>query len=806
MYELAQGQKLNERFTLLRPLGRGGMGEVWLVDDNELEEQLVAKIVPPDASEEHVQLLRRECRHARRLVHPHIVPVYEFHRGDEVSFITMAHVEGEDLGRFRGKSPDEIVELVSPIADALDYAHRQGVVHRDLKVSNILVDEQGQPRLLDFGIAGLLEPEPGELTLSGGGSRYSMSPQQADGEAPQPADDIYAFGVLLYELVTGEPPFWPDITRDRIRSEAPAPMTSTYRLPEMLRSLVSDLLKKTPGERPPDMGAVKSALKVVARDLGGEVIETPVVAKKDVTLQPPPRVGVSSRVSPQAFHPINDASGRPARPSPITERSPESLRRSSLGWPTVALFSVLLLVAAFVVFYLPNWVDEKDAATQSEPSAAESEAGMESDLHATPQEVTASSIENLEEQAFAESQAEQVLERVLRQKDALESNGASSWGGEDFRRALKSIAEGNAHFESKDYDRATSAYEQAGQYLREVRSNAQSILREALDLGRRALASGDAEASAEAFRLATTIEPGNAEAKTGLARARVLNDVLMLVAQGEEYERRGDLPRATESYKKAAQLDSLSRPVQLALARVDESATERAFQSAMSEGIAALERKDYEAARKAFQQANAIRPNAPGIADGLAQVEEGHRLDMIALHREKALTFEEQEDWHQASEQYRKVLDLDATVQFAQLGKQRADERADLSDRLEFHIKNPGRLSDRRVLEEAATILDTAKAIAPTGPKLQQQVAGLGELVAKMSVPIRVELVSDGETDVIIYRVGRLGPFERHAMDLRPGTYTVVGTRKGYRDVRLQLAVVAGKKPEPLVVRCKEKI
>ena len=281
---------------------------------------------------------------------------------------------------------------------------------------------------------------------------------------------------------------------------------------------------------------------------------------------------------------------------------------------------------------------------------------------------------------------------------------------------------------------------------------------------------------------------------------------LMLVAEGEEYERRGDLRRATESYKKAAQLDSLSRPVQLALARVDKSATEQAFRNAMSEGMAALERKDYETARKAFRQANAIKPNQPGIADGLARVEEGQRLDTISQHREKARAFEEQEGWRQASEQYQKVLDLDATVQFAQLGKQETDERADLSDRLDFHIKNPERLSDGRVLEEAVTILDSAESIEPAGPKLQQQITSLGEVVAKMSVPMRVELVSDGMTEVVIYRVTRLGTFERRRLDLRPGTYTVVGTRNGYRDVRLELTVVAGKEPEPLVVRCKEKI
>ena len=432
MYELAQGQKLNERFTLRRLLGKGGMGEVWLVDDGELEEQVVAKIVPPDAPEERRHLLRRECRHARRLVHPHIVPVFEFHRGDEVSFITMAHVEGEDLGRYRGKPPAEIIGLLLPIADAIDYAHRQGVIHRDLKVSNILVGAKGQPRLLDFGIAGLLEPAPGEITLSGGGSRYSMSPQQVDGDAPQPADDIYAFGVLLYELVTGEPPFWPDITRERIRSETPAPMRSAYPIPETLQSLVSDLLKKEPSSRPADMGAVKSVLTTVERELAEKETQIPAVPRKDIKVRPPPRIGVSSRVSPEAYRPINDASDPQGSRAPSGERSPNALPRSSMGWPTIALFSGLLLVAAFVFFFLPQWVSERKVPTQSETPARDSETVTGSDPSEPRAEFSPSPIEDLQERAVLESQAEQILERVLRQKEILESSGASSWGGGGF--------------------------------------------------------------------------------------------------------------------------------------------------------------------------------------------------------------------------------------------------------------------------------------------------------------------------------------------------------------------------------------
>ena len=162
MSELVGGNSLNTRFKLIRPLGKGGMAHVWLVRDLELDEEMVAKILPPNASDELVALLRRECQQARRLVHPNIPRVFDFHRGDSGHhFISMVHVDGEDLGRFRGRAPNEILSLAIPIADALAYSHRMGVVHRDVKVSNVIVDAGQRPQLIDFGIAGLLGEEPG---------------------------------------------------------------------------------------------------------------------------------------------------------------------------------------------------------------------------------------------------------------------------------------------------------------------------------------------------------------------------------------------------------------------------------------------------------------------------------------------------------------------------------------------------------------------------------------------------------------------------------------------------------------------
>ena len=234
--------------------------------------------------------------------------------------------------------------------------------------------------------------------------------------------------------------------------------------------------------------------------------------------------------------------------------------------------------------------------------------------------------------------------------------------------------------------------------------------------------------------------------------------------------------------------------------------TEQAFIEVMSQGMAALERGDYRAARDAFQRANGMRPAAAQVADGLTQAEQGLNLEAMAAHREKALAFEAREAWREAAKHYQAVLELDPAIRFAQQGKARSLERAELSKLLEFQLKNPSRLSDDKVLEEASALLSTSSGIEPAGPELRRQLSALEALIAKASMQVRVAFESDDLTEVVIYKVGRLGKFAHRELDLRPGTYTVVGSRRGYQDVRRQLVVSAGVGPERLVVRCEVKI
>ena len=758
MTALAPGRILGERFRLIRRLGEGGMGEVWLVEDLELSDRVVAKMVPRGATEDQLTLLRRECRHARKLVHSNIVPVYDFHRASGVCFITMAYVEGADIGSLRTRPIEDVLPPLIAVAGALAYAHARGIVHRDLKVANVLIDNNGEPQLLDFGISGLVAQERSVdgIIIKGGGSEGSASPQQLAGASPSVTDDIYAFGMLARDLLSGQ------------------------ELPMQLDTLLNAATNREARHRPQTMSEVESAL---------EAALNPPPAK-DVKLTPPPRV---SRVDPIAPVQVGTREA-PTIPSVRLERH---ISRGGVGSKTIAAFIVAFALAAGVFIVLPRWVNESAStpvtAEQGEQTTAPPPALEETDV-------------DLEDLAQEMAEAENVLARAVALRESLDARSAGVWGGDGYRDALEALTRGEEQMGRRAFTEAEASFQNALSELESVRASSSTIAANALRRGREALAAGSSTEAEDSFALALQIQPSSTQAQRGLERAKVLDEVRNLVANGEELERRGELEGAADSFRKAVALDALARAAQQGLARIDARASEEVFTLAMSEAVAALNRRDFEVARAGFERARAIKPDAPGIADGLEAVEDGERVQAIALHREKAMSFETQEAWRSAEQQYQAVLDMDDTIRFAQEGKARAVVRADLSEKLEFHIGHPARLAEDKVLEEASTLLDNASGVSSLGPKLERQIARLTDLVAEFSTPVQVRLLSDGRTEVVVYKIGTLGKFATHALVLRPGTYTVVGRRQGYRDVRHRLVVRADAPPAPLDVRCEEEI
>ena len=193
------------RFHLLRELGRGAQAQVWLAHDPRLDREVALKLLDPSADADAVSLWLHEARAVSRLTHPHIVPVFEADEHDGQSYLVFEFVDGPTLSEARRQRPRlparEAVTLLLGGLDALAAAHEQGIVHRDLKPSNILLGRDGRARVMDFGIAARTAQGDGRIV----GSPGYMSPEAARGEAPVPAMDVFAAGVVLGELLAGAP-------------------------------------------------------------------------------------------------------------------------------------------------------------------------------------------------------------------------------------------------------------------------------------------------------------------------------------------------------------------------------------------------------------------------------------------------------------------------------------------------------------------------------------------------------------------------------------------------------------------------
>lgn len=253
-------QALAGRYSLERELGHGGMGIVFLAREVSLDRPVALKLLPPRLAAQPAARDRflREARTAARLSHPNIVQVFSVDEVGDLVFIAMAYIEGESLGervRTRGpRPPSEVTRILREVAWALGYAHAQGVVHRDVKPDNILLESaSGRALVADFGIASLAEnvEQDGENRISG--TAEFMSPEQALGEAVGPASDTYSLGVVGYYALSGRFPFegsTPAIVLAKHISEPPPPLTSvTHSVPGKLTRAIERCLAKNPADR-----------------------------------------------------------------------------------------------------------------------------------------------------------------------------------------------------------------------------------------------------------------------------------------------------------------------------------------------------------------------------------------------------------------------------------------------------------------------------------------------------------------------------------------------------------------------------
>jgi tetratricopeptide (TPR) repeat protein len=456
----------------------------------------------------------------------------------------------------------------------------------------------------------------------------------------------------------------------------------------------------------------------------------------------------------------------------------------------------LSLVASlvFVFGYLPDRVEEAqlheaDSAPQIETAVADA-----------PRRLSE------EELAAFRDEAEDLRFQLLEQREELDARSAASWGNEIWANYETEVRAGDDALLANQLPEAVEYYQAALASGEALFGVSQEIMSQAQAAGEDAIAAGDPELARTQFELVLAVDPDDRAASRGLERATVLPDLLDAMRRGDQLRSQGDLEAAAEAYREVLALDGNWAAARTALDEVSVRLAESRFESLLSTGFAALGEGRFDSAIESFNAAAAMRPGSEAARDGLAQAEQQQLLNSIVIAEVRGMAFERRELWDEAMARYREALEVDPTLSFAIEGLERAQRRADLQAKIDALIDSPRLLLSDEVLQDANSVLVEARAIDNPGPAHTSRAERLAALIDLAATPIDVTLVSDNVTEVTIYRVGELGTFTSKQLSLKPGQYTAVGARRGFRDVRQPFTVLPGRDIGPVTVVCVEPI
>ena len=350
----------NDRYELHRQIARGGMADVYLARDLLLDRPVAVKVLFDQFSKDQqfVERFRREAQRAANLNHPNIVSVFDWGEERGTYFIVMEYVEGRSLAemiRTEGSiHPDKVAEISSEVAAALSFAHRNGIVHRDVKPGNVLVSPNGHVKVADFGIARALANVQSELTQAGTvmGTATYISPEQAQGMEIDPRSDLYSLGVMIYEMLSGRPPFTGEtpvaVAYQHVQDSPVSPRAMGVSVAESLEAVTMKLLAKNPVNRYP-----------TAEDLRNDLRRYQQGAHD---LKPSSPVGATGR---KLQHPVSVSKS----PKQERVRRDDGFRRTALF--TVFMGILLVVFGYLVVQFLDTIGVEDDGDTSIELSMSE---------------------------------------------------------------------------------------------------------------------------------------------------------------------------------------------------------------------------------------------------------------------------------------------------------------------------------------------------------------------------------------------------------------------------------------------------
>lgn len=520
----------------------------------------------------------------------------------------------------------------------------------------------------------------------------------------------------------------------------------------------------------------------------------------------------------------------------------EPIRRRR--WPMV-LLGALTGIAIAVFYWLPRYAPQGLPLDLAAISQAAQRLAASHTAASTTVAPTAADVADAKLQTARASFDQRLA--------ALETRGAGVWGGPEFAMAKMRAAESVGAHDAGDTQLAIDRLADASRLLDAVEGKASQAFDAELAAGQKALAAGQEEIAAHAFGLAERINPDDKRIAEGKRHTRNLSGVLPVIADAQNAESAHNYSRALQDYNHALSMDPGNDKARAGLARVNAALSEDNYAKFVGSGFAALGAGRLDDARAAFDKARSLRPNGTEAADGLRRVAAAVSAKGYAALRQRAVALEAQERWDEAVQVYDSALAEDPSLAFAQEGKKRAAARAQLGAAMQALIDRPERLSSASTREQARSLLETASQQSTSGPVLRSQIArlelllpdyekaartdpaparadsawrsdsgratGTGVPTTRLDTtrldmgasstpdkPVQLSLVSDNATEVAIPSIGQFGTFARREIELKPGRYTVIGTRDGYRDVRRDITVAPGQDKQTINVSCSDPI
>ncbi len=342
------------RYRLIELLGRGGMGEVWRGFDTDTDRVVAIKVLPANLSDNEMfqQRFRREAHAAARLNSPHVIPIHHYGEIDGRLYVDMRLIEGRDLEAVLAEGPivpARALRIIEGVAEALQAAHKVGLVHRDVKPSNILLDENDFAYLIDFGIARAIEETRLTSTGSTIGTFHYMAPERlGDHPIDDARADIYALACVLYECLTGQPPFagasMGSLVAAHLHTPPPQPSASQPNIPKQVDQVIAKGMAKDPDQR----YATTVELASAAHDAITVLIQPATPSSAPVPTPPQPRS------QPQTWPSADGASQSPGPPSGTPRQTvppPGPSRRGRKRWIIAGVAIVVAILASSIVYW-----------------------------------------------------------------------------------------------------------------------------------------------------------------------------------------------------------------------------------------------------------------------------------------------------------------------------------------------------------------------------------------------------------------------------------------------------------------------